>query len=146
MLNDHDRPLNDRGLQDAPRMGRLLHSEDLVPDLIITSTARRAADTADAVALAAGYESEIVFTGRLYHAESETYLALAAKLDDTVNRVLMIGHNPGLEELVEDLSGHAERMPTAALAVFQIDINSWSDLSPDSPFTLTQVWLPKALR
>jgi phosphohistidine phosphatase len=146
MLSDHDRPLNDRGLQDAPRMGRLLHSEDLVPDLIISSTARRAADTADAVALAAGYEGDITYTGRLYHAEPETYLALAAKLDDAVDRVLMIGHNPGLEELVEDLSGHAERMPTAALATFQIDINTWRDLSAEAPFTLTQVWVPKALR
>lgn len=144
-LSDHDRPLNGRGKNDAPRMGRLLYHEGLVPDVIVSSTAVRAADTAGLVALAAGYEGDVVYTGRLYHAGPETYLALAEELPDTVNIVLMIGHNPGLEELVEALSGHAERLPTAALAVFEIAIDRWQDLSADSTCTLTNLWVPKGL-
>lgn len=144
-LSDHNRPLNDRGKQDAPRMGRLLVNEDLVPDAIVASTAVRAADTADLVALAAGFEGEIVYSRQLYHAGPEAYLAMARTLPETTARVLMIGHNPGLEELVEDLSGHAERMPTAALAVFQVRIDHWSDLSAESTFELANLWVPKAL-
>lgn len=145
LLSDHDRPLNERGRHDAPRMGKALKGYDLVPDVIITSTAVRAADTAEAVALAAGYDGAIRTTGRLYHASPDTYLEIAGGLDDAVSSVLMVGHNPGLEELVEDLSGHAERMPTAALAVFAVNVASWRDLSLDSSFKLVHLLLPKAL-
>lgn len=144
-LGDHDRPLNARGKHDAPRMGRLLVDQDLIPDLIVSSTAVRAADTADLVALAAGYEAEIVYTGRLYHAAPETYLELASELSDQVNTVLMVGHNPGIEELVEELSGYGEHMPTAAMIVFEVGIESWRELSAESPFKLVNLWVPKAL-
>lgn len=144
-LSDHSRPLNERGRHDAPRMGRLLAAEDLIPDLIVSSTAVRAADTAGLVALAAGFEGEIIYTDNLYHAEPEAYIALARTAADNVNSILMVGHNPGIEELVGDLSGHAEHMPTAALAVFKVDIPSWSDFSLDRDTQLVHLWLPKSL-
>ena len=145
LLSDYERPLNGRGRGDAPRMGRLLYNEDWLPDLIIASSARRAADTADLVALSAGYEGEIVYTDNLYHGDPEDYIAAAKAADDSVDSILMVGHNPGIEELVVDLSGHAERMPTAALAVFEVDIPSWQALSIDQDFRLVGIWLPKAL-
>ncbi len=144
-LNDHDRPLNARGLNDAPRMGRLLYSEDLVPDVIYSSTAKRAADTAGSVALAAGFEGDIHYTRDLYHADPDAYMEVARSLNDTVNSVLMVGHNPGLEELVAELSGHAEPLPTAALAVFSLNVAEWADFSLDSEARLLHLWLPKTL-
>lgn len=144
-LSDHQRPLNKRGLHDASLMGRLLYREDLLPNMIITSTAKRAADTADLAALAASYEGDIIYTDDLYLADPEAYVKLARKVEGPVKSILMVGHNPGIEELVEALSGHAERMPTAALAVFKIDIASWRELNLDRPSKLVNVWLPKTL-
>lgn len=144
-LGDHDRPLNQRGLADAPRMGRLLRELDLVPDHIISSTAVRAADTAGSMAIAAGFEGDIVYDRRLYHADPETYLELAQALDDAIVSVLLVGHNPGIEMLVGELSDVPEHMPTAALAVFDVDIASWRELDEDAPMTLRGLWVPKAI-
>lgn len=143
--SDHDRPLNERGRYDAPRMGRLLAQLDLVPDHIISSTAVRAADTAGAVALTAGFEGDITYTRQLYHAEPETYIELAQAADDSFASILMFGHNPGIEELVADLSGVAEHMPTAALAVFDVTIDSWGELDSESTMVLRGIWLPRAI-
>jgi phosphohistidine phosphatase len=75
-LADYDRPLNERGKGDAPRMGQLLRDEDIVPDLIITSSAERAQTTAELAAIASGYENEITYTRRLYHAAPDAYIEL----------------------------------------------------------------------
>jgi phosphohistidine phosphatase len=144
-LADHDRPLNRRGKSDAPRMGDLLRREQLIPDLIICSTATRARKTASAVAEAAGYEGELRFTRDLYHAGDDTYLTVAAVEGDPANRVMLVGHNPGMEMLVEALSGAYERMPTAAIAYFTLDIETWSDLDEDVGATLQAVWRPKEI-
>src|SRR5437870_2049014 len=99
-LADQDRPLNKRGKRDAPRMGRILKKERLVPDIIISSTAVRARATAEAVAKASGYQRDITFNRSLYAAGPQAYIDALHDLDDNV-RVLIVGHNPGLEELVE---------------------------------------------
>ncbi len=144
-LADFDRPLNGRGRADAPRMGRLLAERDLRPDLIVTSAARRAATTAELVALAAGYDGDIQYTRDLYLADVDTYLELAAGTADDVACLLLIGHNPDLEELVALLAGHEERLPTAALAHFRLKLDHWRDLSADTPAELLDLWRPKEL-
>jgi len=144
-LADHERPLNDRGKQDAPRMGRLLQTEDLVPDLIISSSAERALNTAELVALNCGYDNEIAITRRFYHADPDDYLAVLSGADDAYERIMVVGHNPGMEALVEDLTGEEVRMATAALAYLRLDIDSWRDLQPDTPAKLQELWLPKEL-
>ncbi|MEZ4516179.1 MAG: histidine phosphatase family protein [Chloroflexota bacterium] len=144
-LSDHERPLNERGRNDAPRMGRLLYSQELVPDLIYSSTATRAADTAAAAALAMNFEGDIVYTDRLYHAAPETVVAIARATDESISSILMVGHNPGLEELMEDLSGHAERLPTAALAVFELEIDTWDEFGQGQSARLAHFWLPRAI-
>ncbi|MCA9872376.1 MAG: histidine phosphatase family protein [Anaerolineales bacterium] len=144
-LADHERPLNDRGKQDAPRMGRLLQAEDLTPDLIISSSAERALTTAELVALNCGYDNEIAVTRRFYHADAEDYLAVLGEVDDAYEQVMVVGHNPGMEELVEDLTGESVRMATAGLAYLQLDIDSWRDLTLDTLAKLQALWLPKEL-
>jgi len=145
-LSDYDRPLNKRGKADAPRMGRLLSREELVPDLIISSSAARARATAEPVALACGYESEIQYTRDLYHAWPDAYIDLLNELPDEHQRVMVVGHNPGIEDLVEELTGQWERMPTAALANIALNIAQWADLTLSKEEQLLQVWLPKELR
>ena len=77
-LTDHDRPLNDRGQRDAARMGQLLTDEDLLPDLILLSTATRARTTAELVAASSGFDGEIRLDGELYHAPSRHHRLFAA--------------------------------------------------------------------
>ncbi|MCL4266520.1 MAG: histidine phosphatase family protein [Anaerolineae bacterium] len=142
-LSDHARPLNKRGKQDAPHMGKLLKDEDLTPDLIITSTAERALTTAELVALACDFEGELVTTRHFYHADPATYLELLQGVDDQYNRVMIVGHNPGMEELVTDLTGQAEHFTTANIAHVELPITSWSQLNEDTTGTLLHLWRPK---
>jgi phosphohistidine phosphatase len=145
-LSDHDRPLKKRGKRDAPRMGRLLRDEDLVPDLIICSSAKRALDTAAAAAEASGYDGVIEVTRDFYHADPETYIGRLKVLPKEVNRVLIVGHNPGMEEMLEQLTGLHERMPTAALAQVSLPIEGWSDIGLETSGSLVNLWLPRNLR
>lgn len=142
-LADHARPLNDRGKTDAPRMGRLLQTEDLIPDLIIASSAERALKTAELVALNCDYENDIKVTRRLYLAGPEDYLEVLQQVDNRYGRVMVVGHNPGMEELVEDLTGQSVRLPTAALAHVTFTLDDWRALTDEIPATLENLWLPR---
>ena len=144
-LTDHDRPLNKRGQRDAPRMGRLLRERDLVPDRIVSSTAVRARTTAAEVAVAAGFEGEVVLFENLYLAAPTVYLELAAELAPGDRRVMFVGHNPGIEELVELLTGDAATMPTAALAWIELPVEAWSEVDKRSRGKLHHLWRPKEL-
>lgn len=145
-LEDHQRPLNGRGRRDAPRMGDLLRAEQLVPTVIITSDAVRAHATARAVAQAANYSGRIVVDPRLYHADPEDILTVLQTISDPNARTVMIvGHNPGLENLIEQLTGESQPMPTAALAHLVLPLKSWRDLDASTRATLIDVWRPKEL-
>lgn len=144
-LADHDRPLARRGWKDAPRIGELLLEERLVPELILASTAVRALQTATLVAQASRYDCEMRTLPELYLAEAAVYLALARKLDDRLARVLFVGHNPGVEELVHAVAGREERMPTAALAVVRFSVDRWADVAVGGPGELARVFRPKEL-
>jgi phosphohistidine phosphatase len=142
-LSDYDRPLNKRGKRDAPRMGRLIFQQDLVPQLIITSSAKRARKTAVATAESARYDGQIEATRDFYHAGAITYIEHLNGLADDFSRVMVVGHNPGMEELVEELTGLWERMPTAAVAVIELDINQWSSLTDNIVGKLLNLWTPR---
>jgi phosphohistidine phosphatase len=110
-----DRPLNKRGQQDGPRMGELVREHRLTPDVIISSDAVRARLTAEAVAEAARYTSEILLDSHLYIASAASILAVLRTVRETnVGTVMIVGHNPGLEELVAQLTGEQQDLPTAA--------------------------------
>lgn len=144
-LADHDRPLNKRGKRDAPRMGRLLLDEDLLPDLILSSTAKRARMTVAGLIGGSDYSAEVQFTRDFYHAYTETFITILSELKNKYERVMIVGHNPGLEELLEVLTGDYERMPTAALAQVALPIQSWADLGEETVGELIMVWRPKEL-
>ncbi len=145
-LADHDRPLNKRGKRDAPRMGKLLRQEELTPDLIISSTAERAIATAEEAAQESGYEAdELKVTRYFYHAAPEMYVTVLQELLASLNRVMVVGHNPGMAELVEDLTGETVRMPTAALAHVALPIDAWDQLRLDTAGKLVSYWEPRSL-
>src|SRR5262245_25715614 len=108
-LDDDERPLTGRGKQAATRMGRLLAEKSLVPGRILSSTARRARKTAELAAEAAGYRGEIELLDDLYLASAKKILSQTrTHTPDAVDRVLIVAHNPGLEELVDRLAGGSE--------------------------------------
>jgi phosphohistidine phosphatase len=144
-LPDFDRPLNKRGKSDAPRMGELLRQMDLLPDLILSSSAQRARQTTQAVVDASGYGGEVRWLDSLYAAPPESYLEALRGLDDSLQRVMVVGHNPGLEELLEELTGASETLPTAALVQVMLPIQSWSELDEDVSGELVQIWQPRQL-
>ena len=145
-LDDHERPLNARGERDAPRMGRLARKERLPVELIISSDALRARLTAQAMADATGYRGEILLDPRLYHASAAEVLAvLRSAVEYDIATVMIVGHNPGLEDLVARLTGEAEGLPTAALAQIALPIDRWPDLAASTRGTLVGLWRPKEL-
>jgi len=144
-LDDHQRPLNKRGRRDAPRMGALVRQHGLIPDAVISSDAVRARLTAEAVAEAARYTGEILFDSRLYLAGSADIIARLAAVGENAETVMIVGHNPGLETLVEQLTGERQDMPTAALAQIDLPIDQWRHLKRSTRGTLVGLWRPAEL-
>ena len=144
-LADHDRPLKKRGIAASKRMGQLLANKELLPDHALTSSATRAITTAQLFASDAKYAGEIVTVPALYHAEVFGLVAVASQLADRFGRVLIVAHNPGLENWILRLIGRVEVFPTAALAWIELPIDSWTDLSVNTPGTLQGLWRPKEL-
>ena len=127
-LSDFDRPLNERGLRDAPRVGKLMRDKDLLPDLILSSPAVRARETLRLAAETAAFGGEIRFEPRIYEASINDLLEIAAAVPDDCEKLLIVGHNPGFSRLVEVLTGESENLPTAALAEIVLPIENWSEI------------------
>jgi phosphohistidine phosphatase len=144
-LDDHERPLNKRGRRDAPRMGELVREYGLIPDVVISSDAVRARLTAEAVAEAARYAGEILLDPHLYLASPADILSLLRTVREQAETVMIVGHNPGLEELVAQLTGERQDLPTAALAQIVLPIDQWRDLKPSTRGTLVGHWRPEEL-
>jgi len=145
-LADHERPLNKRGRQDAPLMGHVLVDRELLPQKILCSSAVRARQTAEALRETASYPSEIDYLDRLYMAEADEYLNVLRELPDDLERVMVIGHNPGMETLLQLLSGRIEALPTAVIAHLVLPISQWAQLSSTTEGELVEIWRPKELR
>jgi len=133
-LPDKERPLNDRGRRDAPRMGERLAKRDVKPDLILSSPAVRALATAQIVAKKLDYAiKDIVVDERLYGADPNDRLDVIRELGEKPKRVMLFGHNPEFAELAHRLSTEIAEMPTCAVAEFKFDTKSWSDVGTREP-------------
>jgi phosphohistidine phosphatase len=154
-LADFDRPLAKRGLKDAPRMGEVLALFDCVPDKIVSSPARRAQQTAERVAEACGYKKPIQWEASFYGAGSEDLMTALQQLPDKVERPMLVGHNPTMEETAATLlsnSVHDERrdewairIPTAGLVCLEVNIMDWRSLEPGDA-TLRWFLIPKLVK
>jgi phosphohistidine phosphatase len=142
-VDDWQRPLNERGHRDAPRAGEWLRERSLMPDVIITSDAVRARTTAEAVAKAAGYSRDIVADPSLYHAKPEDVVDVLNGVADEAHTVLIVGHNPGLEDLVSQLTGEHHGLVTTALVALDVPIDHWSELDGTIAASIVETWQPR---
>lgn len=140
-LPDIERPLKKRGRKDVVHMGKLLDGKKLKPDLILCSTAKRARQTAEIVVEEIGFEGKVEYLDSLYMAELDTLIKTLQSLPD-VKRVMIIGHNPGLETLAQLLTDKITSLPTAAVARIKIPINNWQELGIKSTGELSNLWTP----
>jgi phosphohistidine phosphatase len=126
-LPDFDRPLNKRGRRDAPMMGALLHDRGVDPDLLVTSPAVRAMQTARIIAARLEIpEEKIVTIEEIYGAYASTLAGIIANFDVKIGSALICGHNPGLTHLLETYTGAGiDNMPTCAAAAIEFDAASW---------------------
>ncbi|WP_338677169.1 histidine phosphatase family protein [Streptomyces sp. SCSIO 30461] len=136
-VEDHERPLAPQGRDDAAEAGRLLREMDCVPDLVICSPSRRTRETwENAAAPLGGGQLPVTYDDRVYEAGSDELMAVLREVSPDTVTALLVGHNPGIEELAAALSGDAdpdslawmtEKFPTSAFAVFAVD-TGWSAL------------------
>jgi len=129
-LNDHDRPLADRGLKDAPKMAKRLKKEKIYPDAIISSDAERAKTTAIITAESLDFSPKrIVFNKDLYHGPVPQLLSEIKNTDDDVKTLFLVGHNPGLNDLIWKFGGEIDNLPTAGQFGLKFDVKSWDEIS-----------------
>jgi phosphohistidine phosphatase len=131
-LKDFDRPLNKRGQKAAPAVGNFLKQQKVKPQLILSSPAERARQTTSLVMESARLRVDLRYDERLYGASLERLLEVLSQIEDTAAVVMMVGHNPGLEELLEHLTGDGQRMPTATLACLNLNIEKWGKVKEKS--------------
>ncbi len=131
-LDDFDRPLNRRGMRDAPSMGKGLARRRMRPDVLVSSPARRAIQTAVALADGIGISSnEIREDERIYAASTSTLIAIIQGWDDTWERVMMVCHSPAIADIAALLTGkEVGHVPTCAAMELGLDVTSWSDVAP----------------
>jgi len=144
-LRDFDRPLNERGLRDAPKMGKALSKRGPIPDLIIGSPAARARATAQAVAAAAAPGVEVQFDDSIYGASPAEMIRLVRRLPGSSSCTMLVGHNPTFEELLSRLTGSAKTMSTCTLGCIEFQIEQWSDVE-DGQGKLLWFLAPKSLK
>lgn len=125
-LQDFDRPLNGRGRAAAPLIGLFIRKRKIRPDLLLSSPAVRARQTAALVAESAGLTPTLLYDERIYEADAKRLLGVVSRVGEPVNVAMLVGHNPGMEELLELLTGERPRMPTAALACVSLEVEKWS--------------------
>jgi phosphohistidine phosphatase len=150
---DRDRALAVRGREAAPRIGAYMTQHGLKPDKALVSSARRARETWDLVAPAFGREVDVAYDDRLYEVGAKALLDPLREVPAAVHGLLVVGHNPGLQELANLLMASGdidarqrllEKFPTTALAVIDFPIDAWSALSPRSG-RLDRFVTPRAL-
>ena len=150
-LSDHDRPLNARGRRDAPEMARWFERHDAVPDVVLASTAKRVVETVERMTKHWKNAPLVLTSSTLYLASPQTILEhIRCEAVDArgcrPERLLVVGHNPGMEQLVSSLAGIATTMPTAAVALFECQSIRAEDENAPHVERLVSIGRPKDLQ
>ncbi len=124
-LDDHDRPLNERGKKNTAKMGVYLLQKTGKPELILSSSAERAYATAVIAAENMGYPKEQIVTDWI-----DDILQSISRVPDTISYCLVVGHNPGLTHLINHFGVALDNLPTASTACFEFGTQVWKDISP----------------
>lgn len=144
-LADHDRPLAKRGRVDVPRMGALLRDENLVPDIIFCSTAKRAKETTKLFIDASGFDGTVHYHRSIYQGYISDYIDLLRSLNLSCKIAMVVGHNPGVEELLSTLVDVDEWMPTACIAQVRLSFENWQGMNEYSAGELVNLWRPREI-
>lgn len=146
-LPDKQRPLNRRGERDAPEMGRRIHEHGIRPSLIVSSPAVRAWTTAKVIAHAINYPREFLQKeDSLYLASLDEILDVIVAQDNGFNNLMVVGHNPGLTDVVNFLvPGLTNNLPTAGVVSVQIDQDNWSLYDRPATELLVHDWPKKSI-
>ena len=113
-----------------------------MPDLIVSSDAVRARSTAEAVGAALGYEGRIIRHPSLYHAKPQDVYDVLHEIGGEAHSVLVVAHNPGLEELIHEMTGEYHGMVTTGLVVLDVPIERWSELDSSISASIAETWSP----
>ncbi len=130
-LDDFDRPLNKRGKMNAPFMGEKLQERRIMPDLMLSSPAKRARKTAVAVAQAIGYpKKKIVFDEKIYHAGAWYLFEMVRNLDDDYETIMLFGHNPGFNDFADMLlkKNPVDNIPTTGVYGIKFNVDHWKNV------------------
>jgi phosphohistidine phosphatase len=130
--SDFDRQLNERGLKDAPQMGAAIYENQFQPEIVLSSPAKRAKQTAILIKETAQIAGNIEFDERIYEASPFRLLQIISETSEKTESIMLVGHNPGLEGLIKILTGEPQSMPTAALAVIDLDAENWDEITSAS--------------
>lgn len=128
-LDDFERPLNKRGEKNSKFMGEFLKDKKIMPDVILSSRAFRAKETAKNIAKKIHYTKEIIFDENMYEANVQTLLNRIETIDNKLKSVFVIGHNPGLNMLVTKLVALHENIPTCGIVAIEFSCDNWSEIS-----------------
>lgn len=145
-LSDFERPLKKRGRKDAKRIAKVLEKNDLFPHMILSSSAARATETVDIIVENLGYENDILILDSLYMGEPDDFIEALQTLDNDIEKVMIVAHNPGIEAYLQIIDGEIEAMPTAALGHLVLGVDDWRDVDFDSMGDLLGFWTPKSLK
>ncbi len=127
-LADFDRPLNGRGLKAAPFMGKLIADRKIRPEIILSSPAVRARQTAELFKKAAGLKCQLRFEKDIYEASEADLRRVVSELEEEFVSVLLVGHQPGTGELIRFLTGESPEIPTACFASISLKVDTWADI------------------
>jgi len=142
-LADRYRPLTKRGVRDAPRMGRRLADAGLSPTQIHSSTAERAVATAEGLLPTCDHPPPVFVAQDLYHADVHDLLMVIRSVDEPCPRLMLIGHNPSLEMLVERVVGEDCELPTSAIALLWLELGAWVNFEFSTPVRDVRIWRPR---
>ena len=142
-VTDFDRSLAGRGTRDAVRVGEVLVERDLMPDLIVTSTARRAATTAQLVAAGCKYSDEIIPSDKLYLPTQSNIMSTIRDIPEQYSRVVIVGHNPGFGMFAMKFGNDVDQFPTCAWAYIGFDVEFWGEVTETTRSEGLDFWYPK---
>lgn len=144
-LNDLNRPLNKRGRNEAVKMGEYLKSMDLMPDMIITSSALRARETATLLCRQSGYDGIVEVNFSLHEGDTTSYIQAITTSHEDKNKLLIVGHNPTLEQLLSLLTNKTVSLPTCTLVQIKLNVARWNIViyHYGSKPEIVNIWRPK---
>lgn len=144
-LEDFDRPLNKRGKRAAPFMATFLKEQQLLPEFVCCSAAKRTRGTVKRLFREWPEPVKVSYHEELYHAESEVIAEVLQTVPNHLTTIMVVGHNPGLEMFIDELCGVDVRFPTAAVAEIALDLAKWGEFKLVPFGELKNLWLPREL-